>query len=949
MKQFLHAIFVTLFILISGAINAQTGKISGRIIDENGQALIGANIIIKGAGKGAMSDVDGKFSISIAPGKYHVVISFLGYQKEEWLALEVKANQTTTQNIKLKPTVNDGLNTVVITAQANRQSNTAIVLEQKNASVVFDGISAEQIRKAPDRTTADVLKRVSGATIQDNQFVIVRGLPERYNAAYLNGSPLPSSEPDRKAFSFDIFPSALLNDLKVIKTAMPSLPGEFAGGLITVSTRDIPESNFYQINVGTTYNTISTLKPFVKSAGGKTDFLGIDDGKRSLPANMPTNEEMITTQNAFDKDKLVEVAQMMPNNYASKNIKAIPGLSFQFAMGHMADLNKKTSEKSGNKSNFGSVFAITYNSNSTYRESDRSEFDDQNHAMVSYFDKQYSQQVSLGGLWNLALNFKRKNGSLSRISLKNMMNINSNDQVVNRSGVDFVKGYDIQSYNTLYTQNRLISSQLNGEHVMGKSKIRLDWSAGYSNLNRITPDYRTTTYQRSDSTMPFMIPFSNNVQPNIAGRFFSNQNDNSYSAAADLTIPVKIGSTRHQIKTGTMLSFRNRNFSARQLGYARYKSSASNIGEISQMGIDSVFDSRNMGTEGLLLREVTKLSDTYRSEQNTIAGYVQLESSFFENKLRFIYGVRAEHYRQILNTYALADASPISIDTAVLDFLPSINIVYGFHPKMNIRLSGSQTVTRPESRELAPFSFYDFGLFALVSGNEKLQRTKITNADIRFEYYPKAGQLISISGFYKHFKNPIEKILFPGVNEGRFFTYINVPTAYTYGAELEFRFALSSFSKNTKSRFMDDFSILGNLAYMISEVNLDSVIGVANKRPLQGQSRFIFNGGLQYNDSKHNFGISFMTNYVGRRIFLVGNEFDPSVWENPRWLLDLTISKTFIKNKLELKLACKDLLAQRAYFYEDTNQNNKFDKESDNVNFSHRFGQQFSFSVGYKF
>lgn len=948
MKHILCILGLSLITFLGVELHAQTGKLTGKIVDENGQALIGANVIVKGAGKGAMSDLDGKFSVSVLPGKYILSVSFIGYQTKE-SNIEVKLNQTSNHNIQLEPKVNDGLNTVVITAQANRQSTTAIVLEQKNSAVLFDGISGEQIRKTPDRTTADVLKRVSGATIQDNQFVVVRGLPERYNAAYLNGSPLPSSEPDRKAFAFDIFPSALLNDLKVIKTAMPSLPGEFAGGLITVSTRDIPESNFYSINIGTSFNTITSFKPFTRSSGGKLDFLGFDDGARALPQNMPTNQEMIETQNSFDKDKLVDIARKMPNSYKNRSSKAMPGLSFQFSMGHVAQLNKKSAERTGHKSSLGSVLALTYNNTPTYREAERAEYDAQNLAMVRYFDKQYSNNVSMGGIWNVALNLSRKNGSTNRISLKNMFNVNSYDQVVERTGEDYVKGYELLAYNTLYTQNRLISSQLNGEHVLGKSKVRIDWSGGYSNLNRITPDYRTTLYQRGDSTMPYMIPFSNSVQPNIAGRFFSNQNDNTYSGAFDVTIPVKIGATRHQIKTGAMLSIKERKFAARQFGYARYKTTASDIAQISQMSIDSVFDERNMGSEGLLIREVTKLSDTYTSRQNTYAGYLQLESAFFQNKLRFIYGVRVESFRQVLNTYALADASPINMDTNVVDFLPSINIVYGFHPKMNLRLSGSQTVTRPESRELAPFSFYDFGLFALVSGNANLQRTKITNADLRYEYYPSAGQLISVTAFYKHFQNPIEKILFPGVNEGRFFTYINVPKAYTYGAELEFRFALSSFMKNNTKRFLDDFSVLGNVAYMVSEVNLDSVVGVAEKRPLQGQSRIIFNGGVQYNDSKHNFGISFMTNYVGRRIFLVGNDFDPSIWENPRWLLDLSITKSFIKNKLELKFNIKDLLAQRSYFYEDTNNNNRFDKGSDNVNFNYRFGQQFNFSVGYKF
>ena len=948
MKQILEKSLLIFFILLGAGAYAQTGKIIGKVIDENGQPLIGANIIVKGAGKGSMTDIDGKYSISIAPGKYNISVSFLGYQTMEISDIDVKENALSTHDAHMKPSAGEGLNTVVVTAKANQQSNVAIVLEQKNSAVLFDGISGDQIKKTPDRTTADVLKRVSGATIQDGQFVVIRGLPERYNAAYLNGAPLPSTEPDRKAFAFDIFPSGLLNDLKIVKTAMPSLPGEFAGGLILVRTKEVPEENFYQISAGVNFNTITSFKPFTSTLGGKTDFLGIDDGTRKLNPNFPTNKEFIAAQNDFDKDKLVEFSKQMNNNYKTKTKKGLPGFNFQYSMGHVAQLNKKNSDKSGHKTSLGSVLALTYYNAPKTEEVERADFDDQK-TTTRMFDRQYTENVTMGGIWNIALSISRKNGSNSRISLKNLFNMNTYDRYIERSGVDYDNGFDFLAYNNLYTQNRIISSQLNGEHVVSKHKIRLDWSLGYSNLNRIIPDYQTTQYQRGDSTMPYRVATSNTVQSNKARRFFSEQNDNSFSGTLDLTIPVKIGASRHEIKAGSMLSFKAREFQGRQFGYTRYKTSGKEVSSIEQMSIDSIFDERNFGVEGLMMREVTKMSDTYSSEQNTIAGFLQLESAFFENKLRFIYGVRMENYRQILNTYAVADESPINIDTTVTDFLPSINIVYGFHPKMNLRIAGSQTVTRPESRELAPFSFYDFGLFALVGGNPDLKRTKITNADIRYEFYPSAGQLLSVTGFYKYFQNPIEKILLPLSAGGRQFSYINAPSAQSIGLELEMRMSLSSFTKNNKSRFMDDFFIVGNFAYIHSEVKLDSLLGVGTKRPLQGQSKYIFNGGLQYLDSKYNFGISFMTNYVGKRIFTVGTLMDPPIWENPRWLLDLVVSKSFLENKLELKFSIKDMLAQRSYFYEDSNSNGRFDKNSDNVNFNYRFGQQFSFSMGYKF
>src|SRR5690606_23150562 len=158
---------------------------------------------------------------------------------------------------------------------------------QKNSASVSDGISAEAIRRTPDKNTSDVLKRVSGASIQDNKFAIVRGLNERYNAAYLNGAPLPSSESDRKAFSFDIFPSNMLDNLVITKTARPDMPGEFAGGIIDISTKSIPEKNFISVSVQSSYNTLATFKTQYYYKGGKMDWLGLDDGRRALPSVVP--------------------------------------------------------------------------------------------------------------------------------------------------------------------------------------------------------------------------------------------------------------------------------------------------------------------------------------------------------------------------------------------------------------------------------------------------------------------------------------------------------------------------------------------------------------------------------------------------------------------------------------------------------------------------------------
>ncbi|MCX7743581.1 MAG: carboxypeptidase-like regulatory domain-containing protein [Flavobacteriales bacterium] len=945
MKKLLALATSILFSIISFT---QNGFVAGKVVDQStGEELIGVAIMVKGSTKGTSTDIDGTYKLELAPGTYDLQVSYISYQTKVIPGVVVKAKEITALNITLQSAEKE-LGEVVIEATVDRETSSALVLEQKNSVVLFDGISAEAIRKTPDRNTAEVLRRVSGATIQDN-FVIIRGLPDRYNAAFINGSPLPSSEPDRKAFSFDIFPSALLNDLKVIKTAMPSLTGEFAGGIIQVSTKNIPDKNYYSISLGTTFNTITTFSEFRKENGGSTDFFGIDDGTRQLPAAFPSNEEMVNSSNN-NNDKLVEYARLLKNNFPVKKISASPGLSFQYSMGHNFNLIPKSKrDNTTGKKEFGSVFGLTYNNMFTRREIERNDFDLVG-KLVSYLDNQFTINTLWGALWNVAFISSKPNGSNNRITLKNMFNVNTNDQHTYREGIILDQQFDVRSYNTFYSQNMLLSTHLNGEHSLPKSKIKFEWGAGYSRLNRIIPDYKVLQYRRdaTDTLQPFFVPFSGTVQQSIASRFFSNQIDNIYSGTFDFSYPFKIGATRHELKIGSYLQYKDRDFGARVLGYTTYGIGGADMPQISVSAIDTIFQSSHFSNQGLVIKEVTRKSDTYAYFATTAAGYIQLENSFFDNKLKFVWGARFESFRQNLTTYTSGD-TPINLDTTVNDILPSINIIYGFHPKFNIRLSGSQTVTRPESRELAPFTFYDYSIFALAGGNSNLKRTKITNADLRFEWYPQGGQIVSVSGFFKYFENPIEKVLFTGATN-RTFTYINVPYALAAGAELEYKVNIGSLLSNSHARFFDGLSLIGNFAYIYSNVNVaDTLSGTEEQRSMQGQSPYIINASIQYNDSKYDFGFTLSFNYIGPRIWSVGNYYYPSIIENPRPILDVQITKSFLKKALELRLNFKDLIAYDGIFYQDNNLNNVYDDSVDNLMIRQRVGQQISFSIGFKF
>jgi outer membrane receptor protein involved in Fe transport len=320
----------------------------------------------------------------------------------------------------------------------------------------------------------------------------------------------------------------------------------------------------------------------------------------------------------------------------------------------------------------------------------------------------------------------------------------------------------------------------------------------------------------------------------------------------------------------------------------------------------------------------------------------------FKSWLRLVWGARLENFNQRLGSFE-DDGTPVTVDSTYTDILPSANLIFSITEKQNIRASYYKTLSRPEFRELAPFGFYDFVTNFSIRGNQFLKRALINNYDIRYEFYPGRGQLLSASGFYKTFNNAIEQI--NRADENRALTYQNVKNAINYGFELEFRVIVGALLKTDSSKFLNNITLFSNYAYIQSKVDVSEVRGsISPERPLQGQSPYIVNGGIQYVDSDKGWGFSAAVNRIGRRIAIVGNVQEPDIWEEGRTILDFQLSKSFFKKKnLEIKFNMRDALAQNLYFYQDNNNNKKLDLDTDNIMSSTDFGKTFSFSLSFKF
>ena len=820
---------------------------------------------------------------------------------------------------------------VTVTFKINKESTTELVKLQRNSVTSVDGINAETFKRTPDSKVSDVFKRVSGISVVDNKFVVVRGLNDRYNFALLNGLPLPSSESDKRSFSFDIFPSNMIDNLMVMKTASPDLPGEFAGGIIDINTSEPKNDNIHTIQIGGSHNTIATFRNFktynVESRG------------------LPNIDGTIDFQN-LSKQERSEVAKLMDFTWSTKNRLALPNPSIQYTLSRNIKLKKKQTLS----------FILTYNyqNNFNYNNIIRREFEEQATGVIKKMelnDSVFTQSVLNSGMLNLVYKINENN----TIKFKNIYSVNSEDKVNVRNGVRELDSDPRQwekSTNFWYTQNNFLTNQLLGLHTIKENKF--NWSVGYSNVKRDIPNLRRVVYRKyslneNDPTEQYVaVVQQNGTIPTAAGNMFWSESDEKIiSARYDLTIPFK---DVNSIKIGGWNQFRMKDFQSRNFGFSQYKPNGSTFNSnLLLLPMDQIFSIENMGLlsngqGGFKLDEATKVDDSYNANSFLNSFYTMVDYKL--DKWRFTGGVRLESYNQNFNYIEFGSNLNRNIDTTVIDLLPSVNIIYNFNKKMKLRGSISQTVSRPEFRELAPFNFYNFILDNITSGNPYLKRTKITNCDIRYEVYPGSGQIISLSGFYKNFDNPIETINRTGTSGAPELYFSNIDRSQSFGGELEFRFKLGFLSKVENHKLWDQLTLYSNISLIKSVVNMDEVIGAGGNRPLQGQSPYIINSGLFYTNKKEDFNLTLSYNVIGPRIYIVGNQQEPSVWENGRNVIDFQLSKSY--KKFEIKLNIKDILAQKLIYFQDLNGNQKYDTE-DNRWQEITFGQTISLSVRYKF
>jgi len=900
-------------------------KVSGKVTDAtSGAALVGASVLVEGLNSGVKTDVEGNFFIGLEKGKaYQLLVTNVGYDPK---TLSIPASgKGEVYNVSLEHS-SKTLTSVVVTGGGRRNSISGLYALQKNSAAISDGISAESIQRSPDRNTGEVLKRVSGTSVQDNKFVIIRGMNERYNTQLLNNSVLPSTEPDKKAFSFDIIPASLVDNVTIYKQPTPDLPGDFAGGAVKVTTKDYPSKYFGQVTVTLGYNDLTTFRPFNRQEpAGKLTAIGYFDNSRLMPGGYYNNRgaEFI---NLTDGQKL-EITKQFPNNYAfTKACPSQPNFNISYSGGNTVLLGK-------NK--LGYVFSLGYTNMRRVIDRTRAEYSSYDLEEYDYNTTSYDMRTVTSGLLNLTYSYNR-----SKISLKMLYNNDFIKTLSLRNGENMVNPnspFSYQGENNEATGNGIGNAVLEGLHSLNKSWT-VDWSGSFGAAWRWQPDQTILTFHTDPNSNDYYLSLSNQNSPDIhnAGRVYSYLTEYIYGANINATKIFNWNGRQQRLKFGTANFYRNRALEVDALGYASLDAGFGTIHVpyTKEINFNTIFTPPVIDQYKMVVANIGTNSASYSGTALLNAGYVMLDNKF-SDKVRLTWGLRAENYEQKLESPGKPD-----LNRSNLDFLPSALLTYSLTPRANLRLGFSQSVNRPEFRELATYRQYDYENDFNIVGNDTLTRSKNTNGDFRYEFFPAAGEIISASLFYKYFDQPIEQ-----TNLGNStLSFANAKNSNVYGAEVELRKNLGFI----KGNFFSNLTFYANAAFMKGSVRFDTL---SFNTPMQGQSPYLINGGLNYSTDDNSLSFNVLYNIIGSRLkFRAVGGNGRNIFEAPRNVLDFQVSKRFMHSRLEIKLTISDILAEQYRWYikfQSDPTNLKYDPSQDRVVNTYRYGTTFFLAFRY--
>lgn len=910
---------ITAFLSLAlASIPLHAGIVRGIVSDKTTkEPLIGATVIAKSSQTGTSTDIDGHYSLNIKDGTCRITVSYIGYADTTVVAETGPGGEVTVLDILLSPDTTS-LSEVTVTAVARQDTEAAIIDEERRSNVVQTGVSAQQMAKTQDKDASEVIRRVPGISIIDDKFVMVRGLSQRYNNVWLNGSAVPSSEADSRAFSFDIIPSSQLDNIVIVKSPAPEYPSDFTGGFVMVNTRYQPTHSGFDISLGTSVNDMTHFRDFRYYRRGGRYFNGQFGSQLVTYPGYPNRIDVL--ENGFSNDWTTHTRKPIGDLKLNASYNKRWRFESVGTLGLLASFNFSDSYRT-----------MTDMENSLYGPYDVT--NDQSVYLRKATDNQYSRETKTGGMLNFSF--------LPRISdhryeWKTIYNRIVKNRYSDRTGFN-AQPDNIEETEYYYSTRNTLNTQITGRHEFSSASL-WDWSAGYAYSDRDMPDRRLI--QLTDRT-------DNRMGIYRISREFTRLREHTASLNTNYRQEIALGSLKPLVKAGLYAEYRGRTYDVREFQYGWQPDNNLPSGfEFSDDIPGEVLIPGNFGPDKLYLYEDVNFLNSYKANSRQLSGYVGINIPW---KALTVYGgVRYEYVDQLLRMNTRQSELSLQ-DTHYYykDLFPSVNLNYKLSDTHQFRAAYGRTINRPEFRELASTVYYDFDLGSSVMGNSDLKAAYIQNFDLRYEWYPSKEEIVSIALFYKNFKNPIEWTYTVAGGTDLIYSYINANGADNYGIEIDIR-------KNLGFIGLKDFSLSFNGSLIKSKVTFDN--GNNIDRPMQGQSPYLINAGIFYNRS--GWSAAILYNRIGKRIVGVGNKYGtgsdgssrniPNSYEMPRNTCDLSFGKTF--GHWEVKASVRDILAERYLFkqIEDITVINKT-KHIEEVTRSYKPGRTFSLSISYRF
>ncbi|MGE0441351.1 MAG: carboxypeptidase regulatory-like domain-containing protein [Gemmatimonadales bacterium] len=877
--------------LMAGSAAAQTGRIVGRVVDgETGQPVAGAILSVVGAQARAQSGVDGRYVLADVPaGPQSVRVTFIGYTAKTVSGVKVPDGGTVQQDLSLTHSVIE-IAELKVTAELEKGSVAAALDEQRSAVGVTNTTTAEQIDKSPDSDAAQAVQRVSGVTVNDGKYVFVRGLGERYTTTSLNGARVPSPEPEKKVVPLDLFPSGLLDAITVSKTFTPDLPGDFSGAEVNLRTRSFPAERIFKASLSTGFNTAVTGKNLVGAPTAGNEWLALAASNRSLPTAL-TGVTDFTKLTSADINSLI---RQLPNDWSFREVNGAPNVSGGVSLG-------------GESPVFGQ--RIGYVGSFSYSRSQEQHTDEVRARAVpadtAGTPKPYNAFTGSTGLssvlWGGLLNLSTWVGQSTKLELNNTYNRTADNNAHLDWGTleEFQQVDSVRRTSLQYVERTVRSNQIKAEHQISDHH-RVNWSVTSSGVSRQEPDRADLAYGYEFAATGERLPLAwLGFIPEAAKRTASDLTENALNGSLAYTLTVG----RRDLPTTIQFGGAYRR-TTRDAQTASYNLRAIGLGPAQRVGTpEELFNGPyTEGSNTKITIEPNTAGGSYNAVDKVTAGYAMAEVPLGRS-LRVVGGARVEQWDLDMQADPVA-AAVVDITRKNTDVLYSLALNANLTEAQTLRISASQTLARPEYRELAPISYRDMLGEREVFGDSSLVRTLVQNFDARWEWYPSFGELVSVALFAKHFDRPIEQVdvATSGVSQ---LSFINAESAFNYGVEIEIRKGLGFLAQS-----LQPFGFFSNVTLMKSRINTSNsqLSALTNdNRPMVGQAPYVVNTGLTYS-SLGGTSATLLFNVVGKRISSAAvTPLKVDTYERPRPRLDFSV-RLPVSGSLDAKLDATNLL-----------------------------------------